>query len=58
MPLRQSHPYLWTSLADTAVPEKPSKDSRYLDNSHSALKISLSPKTTHWLAVQRITESE
>ena len=44
MPPRQSHPHLWTSLADTAVPEKPEKDSRYLNNSHSAPNLSLSPK--------------
>ena len=50
MPPRQSHPHLWTSLADTAVPEKPEKDSRYWNNSHSASNLSFSPKNTHWLA--------
>ena len=55
---RLSHPHLWTSPADTAVPEKPEKDSRYLSNSHSAPNKSLNLKNTHWLAVQRTMESE
>ena len=44
--------------ADTAVPEKPEKDSRYLNNSHSAPNLSLSPKNTRWLVVQLTMESE
>ena len=51
MPPRQSHTQLCTSLADTAIPEKSEKDSRYLNNSHSAPNLSLSLKNTHWLVV-------
>ena len=58
MPPSQSHPHLWTSLVNTAVPEKAKKDSRHLNNSHSALNLSLSLKNTHWLDVQRNMESE